>query len=387
MPTSRLDSRGRATRRMQVVAVTGHAGKTTTAWLTASVLGEAGLRVGIVSDLGCVDADGSLAAAPDRTRPDAIPAWIARLERGGCTHAVVEVPHDLLAAGALGRGSCGTIVVTGPARGRRRDRGAWRLLARRVVTALRPDGCIVTPPGPGLDGLWAAARGRARRTAIVAGLDATCDVAARPVVRGLHGQTFVLSASGQVVPVAVDPPVASFARNAACAAAVGLSLGVPLDVAARGIEAAGCVAGRLERLDRGQEFAAFLDGPSSGRALASTLASLRRLAPGRLAVLAEQRLVDRLGPAEFARPVRRRCDDVVVVPSGVLDDVADEAALAAYARIDLVLGRLGAKDCLLVLGDTAAAGRRGGVAAGPPLATLVDGWLRLAHPPRRVAAA
>jgi UDP-N-acetylmuramoyl-L-alanyl-D-glutamate--2,6-diaminopimelate ligase len=371
---------------MRLIAVTGHSGKTTTAWLVASVLGEAGLQVGVVSDLGCVDADGTLAAPPDRTRPDDIVAWISRLARGGCTHAVVEVPHDALALGVLGRRTCHGVVVTGAARGPRDERPSRSLLERRAVAALAADGWLVAPPDRGLHGLCAAAADRGIGNRIVAGLDDSCDVSMRPVERGLHGQTLLVSAAGQVVPVAVDPPVASFARNAACAAAIGVSLGLPLDVAARGIEAAGSVAGRVERLDRGQDFAAFLDAPSNRHALASTLASLRRLTPGRLAVVAEQGLVDRLGAAGFARPVRRRCDDVVVVPPGVLDDVADEAALAAYARIDLMLGRLGRRDCLLVLGSPAGPARRGRPAAGVPLATLVDGWLRLAHPPQRVAA-
>lgn len=386
MAHSRSPRRGATSRPMRLIAVTGQSGKTTTAWLVASVLGEAGLQVGVVSDLGCVAADGTLAPAPDRTRPDEIADWIDRLAGGGCSHAVVEVPHEALAGGVLGRRTCHGVVVTGAARGPRDERPSRATLARRVLAALAPEGWLVAPPDPGLRDLFAAAADRDCGHHIAAGLDDSCDVSVRPVERGLHGQTVLVSAAGQVVPLAVDTPVASFARNAACAAAVGASLGLPLDVAVRGIEAAGSVAGRVERLDRGQDFAAFLDAPPSRFALAATLASLRRLTPGRLAVVAEQGVVDQLGPAGFAGPVRRRCDDVVVVPPGVLDDVADEAALAAYARIDLMLGRLGRRDCLLVLGSPVVPHRRGRSAAGVPLATLVDGWLRLAHPPQRVAA-
>lgn len=378
-------SRDRA-RRMRVIAVTGHSGKTTTAWLVASVLGEAGLRVGVVSDLGCVDAQGALESPPDRDRPDEIPIWIHRLARGGCTHAVVEVSHHLLAAGALGRRTCDGLVVTGAARGARDGRPARAALERRALDALAPGGWIVCPPDRRLAPLLAAASRRDGVRCLVAGLDASCDVSARPVERGLHGQTFLLEATGQVAPVAVDPPVASYARNATCAAAVGMCQGLTLDMAARGVEAAGSVAGRVERLDRGQEFAAFLDTPPNPHALAATLTSLRRLTPGRLAVVADEGVVARLGRDGFARPARSRCDDVVVVPPGVLADVADEIALAAYARIDRLLGRLGRRDCLLVLGGAGAAEHRGHAGANLPLETLVDGWLRLAHPPHRFAA-
>ena len=378
MSGSRFSSGGGSCRRMRVVAVTGPGGKTTTAWLAASVLAEAGLHVGVVSDLGCVDADGSLVAPPDLGRPGAWGGWVERLADGGCTHAVIEVPLAALANAMVGPDACDVVVVTGASRAGQPGAPAF---SRHIAAALAPGGCLVAPDLPRLAPVFAAAARRGGRTCLTAGLDGACDVSARPVSRGLHGQTFLAAAAGQVVAVSVDPPVASFARNAMCAAAVGLFHGVPLHVAARGIEAAGAVAGRVERLDRGQDFVAFLDTPPDCHTLASTLASLRRLTPGRLAVVAEQRFVDRLGVDGFAGPVRRRCDEVVVAPDGVLADDPDEAAVAAYARIDRLLGRLGADDCLLVLEGGGTAPRDGGAA----LATLVDGWLRLACPPRTVA--
>jgi len=45
---------------MRLIAVTGTSGKTTTTWLTAAVLAEAGLRVGVLSDHGCLGPDDSL---------------------------------------------------------------------------------------------------------------------------------------------------------------------------------------------------------------------------------------------------------------------------------------------------------------------------------------
>lgn len=371
MTVSRILPDRAADRPMRLVAVTGTGGKTTTCWLVASVLAEAGLRVGVVSDLGCVDADGGLAAPPDPGRGESWAAWIERLKRGGCTHAVVEAPPEFVAAGGLGDDACDTVVVTG-----------WRgpaggLVARRIASALAADGCLVAPRSRVPAGLFAAVARRRGRTCLTAGLHESCDVRARPVSRGLHGRTFLADGAGQSVPVSVDVPVASYARNALHAAAVGLVHGVPLHVAARGIEAVGSVAGRVERLDRGQDFAAFLDAPPDRPALASTLASLRRLTSGRLAVVAERRFVEALGVEAFSRPVRRTCDEAVVVPDGVLGDDPDEAALAAYARIDRLLGRLGKRDCLLVLGR-AGGGRRRGSAS---LAALVDGWLRLANPP------
>jgi hypothetical protein len=156
---------------------------------------------------------------------------------------------------------------------------------------------------------------------------------------------------------------------------------VPFHVAARGLEAAGTVPGRLERIDRGQDAAVFLDMPSSGHALSATLSSLRRLTSGRLAVMAEESLLEGLGTDEFGPLIARHCDACVVVPPAVLDDDADISDLAAYDQIDRLLVSLRTGDALLVLGDSSAGG------SGPPkpeagrfsLATLVDGWLQVAH--------
>jgi hypothetical protein len=136
----------------------------------------------------------------------------------------------------------------------------------------------------------------------------------------------------------------------------------------------------MERIDRGQDTAVFIDTPTSGHALSATLASLRRLTAGHLGVIVEESLAHRLGSDEFGPLVARHCDRCVLAPATVLAEDAVDADLAAYGRIDRLLESLGRDDCLLVLGD----GRRSpeppaGEPAGRfPLATLVDGWLQIA---------
>jgi hypothetical protein len=228
---------------------------------------------------------------------------------------------------------------------------------------------------------------------MTAGLKSDADLTAIPVERGLCGQTVLLRAGRHVAPLSLATPVASFARDALYAGAVGLRYRVPLERIARGIEAAGSVSGRMERIDRGQEMAVFLDRPTSGHALATTLTSLRKLAPGRLVLVAEEQIAAHFGEGcRFILRASRWCDDTLVVPGGVLDDQAGNEAVAAYARLDRLLSSLGDGDCVLVLGELA---RRQGDPGDPTdpgdpatnenprlsLAALVDGWLQLAHPP------
>jgi UDP-N-acetylmuramoyl-L-alanyl-D-glutamate--2,6-diaminopimelate ligase len=371
---------------VKVIAVAGTSGKTTTTWLAAAVLAEAGRRVGVLSDLGCLDADAAMPEPAAYAAPAELAAWLERFAASGCTHAVVEVSNRMLARRSLAGGTAAIFAVPNIAMAHG-TRQACRAVQGRILESLDAAGCLVTgTPSATLDRLRRrVVRGSPGVELLASGLASGCELTAVPVERGLFGQTFLLAAAGQSVPVSVDTPTAAFVADALVAAAVGMRCGVSLEIAARGIEAAGGVPGRMERLDRGQDVPVFLDAPTSGHALAATLGSLRRLTPGRLAAIADERWVKAVGTGIVRRRMARWCDECVVVPASMLAHDAAEADIAAYARVDRLLSRLGRRDCLVVLGDP----RPGGGGFGGPddgehaVAAAVDGWLQLAHPPRQ----
>jgi UDP-N-acetylmuramoyl-L-alanyl-D-glutamate--2,6-diaminopimelate ligase len=406
---------GDPSRSMRVIAITGTSGKTTTAWLAASVLAEAGLRVGVLSDLGCLAADDAEPAAADLSRPGVLADWLRCLREDGCTHAVVEVSSQMLASHCLAGVACDTVAVTNLGLAHLDIHGtpsAYHEIKSRILDCLDPAGVLVAMSDDDRVGRLVERRAAMAEHGgvITAALNVAADVTATPVERTLHGQTFLVQAGGHAVPVAVSTPVASFVRDSLLAVAIGLRYRVPLERIARGIEACGSVSGRLDRIDRGQHHAAFVDHPTSGHALTATLGGLRRLTRGRLVVLAETdcaaRLVadacvdgssgrgiggrqgtDRIA-ATFNRRTMRWADDCLVVSGTLMDEVGKAADVAAYARIDRLLSSLGEEDCLLVLGDV------GGRSQSPidpdgdplPLAAVVDGWLQLAYVPQPFAS-
>lgn len=375
-----IPERGGSARPPRLIAVTGTSGKTTTTWLTAAVLAEAGLQVGVLSDLGCLGPDDPSPVIADYGSPRRLAGWIARLADAGCSHAVVEVTPRMLSERTLATTACDTVVVTNLPAGRDRVSRATRARTADLLTRLGPGGCLV-------GGCHAAAHARLRSQlpagvdCIRAGLAADCDVRATPVEKNLFGRTVLTSWGGHVVPLSLDTPVVPIVRDSLLAIAVGGRYGVSLEVATRGVESAGTVPGRVERLDYGQEAALFVDSPSSAHALAATLASLRRLTSGRLVVIAEQPVVARLGGGSFGPLVARHCDASVVAPTSVLTDDPAESDVAAYARIDRLLDSLTAGDCGLVLGGLDPRGRPDGQPGRFPLATLVDAWLQIAAAP------
>jgi len=389
---------GDPARRMRVIAITGTSGKTTTAWLTASVLAEGGFNVGVLSDLGCLDGDSTAPVPAAFDRPDDLAAWLGRLAASGCTHAVLEVSSAMLARHALAGVSCDAVVVTNLASAHLDRHGtieAYHEIKARILDSLGEDGCLVA----NLDDARVrrlvarhAEEGRAlgsdsSRRAIGVALNRRADLSATAVERHLGGQTFLLRHAGDAAAVEVTVPVASFVRNSLLAAAVGIGQGVPMELVARGLESTpGGVPGRLDRIRRGQEVHVFVDQPTSGHALASTLTSLRRLTPGKLIVLAEEKALATLGGGRrFAERVQRWCNDCLIAPEGVLDAGAGSRQLAAYARIDRLLSGLGSRDCVLLVGTNLVPGPDPGDPGDPgepqvPLAVLVDAWLELAHP-------
>ena len=396
-------------RSMKVIAITGTSGKTTTAWLAASVLAEAGLRVGVLSDLGCLAADDAEPVAADLSRPEVLADWLRRLREDGCTHAVVEVSSSMLAAHCLAGVPCDSVAVTNLGSAHLDIHGtlaAYHAVKSRILDCLSPAGCLVGMSDDDRVGRLIDRRKAAdgENHVITAGLTGPADVTATPVERTLFGQTFLVQAGGHAMPVAVATPVASFVRDSLLAVAIGLRYRVPLERIVRGIEACGSVSGRLERIDRGQDHAAFVDHPTSGHALAGTLAGLRRLTRGRLVVLAEtacaERLVadacgaggrfgrqDRDGriAATFNRRTMRWADDCLVVSGTLMDDEGAAADVMAYARIDRLLSSLGEQDCLLVLGDVRGRSQNPIDPDGDPLPleAVIDGWLQLAHVPQQ----
>jgi UDP-N-acetylmuramoyl-L-alanyl-D-glutamate--2,6-diaminopimelate ligase len=384
---------GDPARRMRVIGVTGTSGKTTTAWLTAAVLAEGGSRIGVLSDLGCLGPDDDVPEPRDLSRPSRLAAELRRLAAVGCTHVVVEVSSRQLAAHALAGVPCDTVVVTNIARAHLDEHGtaaAYRRIKARILDALGVGGCLVADGDGRLDGLLRRAAARSQRvTCLTAGLRAGCDVRGRTLERSLGGQTFLTSAAGQTVPTTVTTPVRSFMRDALLATAVGLRYGIEPAAAARAVEAAAAVPGRMERLDRGQDVRVFIDSATSGHALATTLGGLRRLTAGRLVVVAAEPTASRLaGRGRLATRVERWCDACLVVPASLVDEPCDSKTLAAYARIDRLFSGLRDRDCVVVLDGPA-----GGAGPGPgvPLSAVIDGWLHLAQEPvapggrRRVA--
>jgi UDP-N-acetylmuramoyl-L-alanyl-D-glutamate--2,6-diaminopimelate ligase len=273
---------GNPSQSMKVIGVTGTNGKTTTTCLIASILKAAGFQPGLLGTLGY--SDGESIGEGTLTTPSApeLATWLARMVSTGCTHAVMEVSSHALAqhrvAGITFDAACATNV--------RRDHldyhgslSAYRAAKRRLFKHLAPEGLAVVNADDAICRSYLATH---NGPALTISLDGEAELTATLLERSASEQTFLLHAGHDSVAVRTRMIGDHHISNCLVAAAVGLAYQIGLDDIVRGLESVEHVPGRLERIECGQSFAAFVDYAHTPDALVCTLSTLREVTAGKI---------------------------------------------------------------------------------------------------------
>jgi UDP-N-acetylmuramoyl-L-alanyl-D-glutamate--2,6-diaminopimelate ligase len=274
--------------KLRVIGVTGTSGKTTTTYLVEAGLRAAGRRVGMIGTVG-IRVDGvdqpSVLTTPEAP---ALQAVLAEMAEQHMDTVVMEVSSHAL---ALGRVDGVRFAVAGftnlsrdhldfhssmeeyfDAKARLFDADSPLRAGAAVV-------CIDDDAGRAM-----AARAVQPVTVTVEGVDADWRaVDVRTTAAG--GQHFVaVDPGGRRHEVAIRLPGRYNVTNSLLALALLHTIGVPPEQAAPGLTEA-AVPGRLESVDRGQNFIALVDYAHKPGALQAVLQNLRRQTSGRLAVV------------------------------------------------------------------------------------------------------
>ncbi len=304
---------GDPSQRLKVIGVTGTNGKTTTSHLIASILSAAGHATGVLGTLGYYD--GSVVAPANWTTPPApvLASWLARIEAGGCTHAVIEVSSHALAQSRVEGVRFDVACVTNV----RHDHLDFHLTQQnylaakaRLLSHLSPEGVAVINAD---DGGSTACAARYDGPMLTVSIDSAAEVTATPLEQYTSEQTFLLQVGNDAVPVRTTLIGRHNIHNCLVAAAVGLVYGIDFPDIVRGLEAVQSVPGRLERLECGQPFGVFVDYAHTPDALAGCLDALREVTRGRLiCVFGAGGDRDRLKRPAMGRAVEARADLAVL---------------------------------------------------------------------------
>jgi UDP-N-acetylmuramoyl-L-alanyl-D-glutamate--2,6-diaminopimelate ligase len=273
---------------LQVVAVTGTNGKTTSVHLLESIFRAAGHTTGMIGTLGRRVGEETVMAA--RTTPEAIElqALLARMRDAGITHVAMELSsHALDLDRAWGCSFAGALYTNlSP------DHLDWHLdleTYRRSKARLFTDYAQMARPDHELvgainiddpNGLLIAHEAQCR--VVTYGLAAAAQVRAEEIVRSARGSRFELAGPDFRQPVSLQLVGQFNVMNALGCAACAYGMGTPVEAIVAGLEALAGVPGRLEKVDCGQEFVVLVDYAHTPEALENVLQTARELQPRRL---------------------------------------------------------------------------------------------------------
>ncbi len=272
-----------------VAGITGTDGKTTTATLLWHAWRAAGFAAASITTVDRRINDDVTPNPSRQTTPEApeLQAELARIRDGGCTHVAMETSsHGLemrrtddveFRVAVFTRITTEHLELHG-------TRDAYLAAKARLLerVSARSDGIAVLDAGDPFGYPRLSAIPVATRLTYSDSIDADTDLRAQDIVVGGAGVSFTAATPWGTVPVNLGLAGRFNVRNALAALAAACSTGAGLAGAVRGIEAAGPVTGRMERIDLGQPFEVVVDYAHTADALETVLVELRETTNGRL---------------------------------------------------------------------------------------------------------
>jgi len=278
---------GHPSRAMTVAGVTGTNGKTTTCYLLEGAMASAGHTTALLGTIETRLAGEHLPQA--RTTPEApqLQALLAVARERGVDAAAMEVSSHALALGRIAGIRFAVGVFTNLSQdhldfhGTLEEYFAVKASLFRAQMVGRAVICLDDSYGQRL----AEQVTVPRQTYTVAGTPGA-DWRLEDVQTDPEGSSATaLGPRGEAVRLRVQMPGRYNLGNALGALAAATCCGLDAAVAAAGIAAVPGVPGRLERIEAGQRYAAFVDFAHTPDAVGSLLDTLRALTPGRLVVV------------------------------------------------------------------------------------------------------
>jgi UDP-N-acetylmuramoyl-L-alanyl-D-glutamate--2,6-diaminopimelate ligase len=276
--------------RVAFTGVTGTNGKTTTTYLIEALLRAAGKTTAMIGTIEYRMA-GESRPAPNTT-PESLDVMrlAAELEQRGGSHLTMEVSSHALALGRVYGFGFHTAVFTNLTRDHLDFHGTMGKYAVAKRLLFQPS-AGQDAPGP----RWAILNADDPASAQMApsgganvvqyGLRKSADLRAENVRSSVDGLTFDAVYRGEHHSVS-SPLVGGFnVSNVLAALGAGISHGIPLADAARGVATCQSVPGRFERVDEGQPFLVVVDYAHTDDALRNAIQMARELATGRVLTL------------------------------------------------------------------------------------------------------
>ena len=283
---------GWPSRSMDVFAVTGTNGKTTTAWLLRDLLRAGGRTPGLLTTVQVEYGNRSIPAT--RTTPDAceLQSLLAAMRGAGCDSAVMEASSHALDQQRMACIRFAAAAFTNLSQDHLDYHGTMeryfetkeKLFAQ--LAQEKPGAAAVCFRDAGYGERMADYIGTLPLKRVTCGFSAASDVYADEIVLTPDGSHFVLATpDGQRTPLRVHLSGRYNISNMLCAAALALEAGVPLSAIATSLQDAKPRWGRLERVPVALPATVFVDYAHTDDALSNVLGTLREATKGHVIVV------------------------------------------------------------------------------------------------------
>ena len=278
---------------LNVVGVTGTKGKTTTTNLIASVLEEAGYKVGMTSTINFKIGQYSWVNSSKMTSlgPFFLQKMLRRMVDEGCTHAVIEVSSHALVQNRVWGINFDTAVFTNIGEDHLDYHGgmdnylrAKGLLFERLNKSVRKPRiqkiAILNRDDPNFSFFDQFPVDRKFLFGMTNGDCHSTDLQLLP-----KGSSFTLHVPNNKIDINLSLPGDFNVYNALAASAVALANNINVKVIKSALEKASAIPGRYEAIDCGQQFSVIVDYAHTTESLSNLLALYKGLTKGKLFVV------------------------------------------------------------------------------------------------------
>lgn len=276
-------------RKLKVIGVTGTNGKTSTCFLIHRMLSEAGYKTGLMTTVAWgVDSDITHETQHMTNVP--VPQLMRRLKQmraEGVEYLVLETTSHALAQHRTWGVPYSVAVLTNITQ----DHLDYHKTFERYVAAKQRLFALAQRNKKGLqmgianaDDQNGASFAAVTRNSILYGIEAG-DVRARNIKLSAEGISYEAKASDETYRITSRLPGSFSVYNTLAALSVGRAVGLNKTQIEQGIAALPGVAGRVERIEAGQDFAVVVDYAHTPDALENVLTALKGSTKGHLAIV------------------------------------------------------------------------------------------------------
>lgn len=311
---------------LKLIGITGTDGKSIVTMLLRSIFQKAGIRSGFVSSLGFCDGFVTQETPLTTPHPPQMADYLGELVANGCQVAMIESSSVGIAERRLSGIEFDACVFTNVKKDHLDSHGTlanYRRIKTRMIDRLKPGGFAVTNADDRFLDKWVDT---IQCPALTYGMRNYAEITAERIEQTTFGQTFLLIAGNESIPVQT-PLIGDFAiRHCLAATTLALTFGLPLEDIVAGLEDVESIPGRMERITSPQhDFSVFVDAaktPSQLNGMLKTLMSTSDHGKIRCVFGAAER-TSRVQRAGLGTVAERYADQAVI--TGV--DIHNESAL------------------------------------------------------------